>query len=116
VSQETKPQTFEIQGQAPLDSTPALYSNFVAISRVGTEVQFEFVFLDLNQIAKMLAEPKATSSELPAVQGKTVAKIVMPAVSFVQLKEQLAKIFEALEAILPRVPEAENERRNSSAG
>ncbi len=116
MSQEPKLQTFEIQGQPPLDVAPALYSNFVSISRVGTEVQFEFVFLDLNQIAKILAEPRSSPSEPPTVQGKTVAKVVMPAVSFVQLKEQLAKIFEALEEILPKVPEDKNERRGSSAG
>ena len=116
MSEEPKLQTFQVQGQPPLDAAPALYSNFMAISRVGTEVQFEFIFLDLNQIAKMLSELKTTPSESPTVQGKTVAKVVMPAASFVQIKEQLATIFEAIEAILPKVPETENERRNSSVG
>jgi hypothetical protein len=116
VSEETKLRTFQVQGQPPLDAAPALFSNFMAVSRVGTEVQFEFIFLDLNQIANMLGDLKTTPSESPKVQGKTVAKVVMPAVTFVQLKEPLAKIFEALEGILPKVPESENERRNSSAG
>lgn len=116
MSEESKLQTFQVQGQSPLDAAPALYSNFVAVSRLGTEVQFEFIFLDLNQLAKVLDELKTAPSETPTVQGKTVAKVVMPAVSFVQLKEPLAKIFEALEATLPNVPEEKNERRSSSAG
>jgi hypothetical protein len=116
VSEDPKLQTFQVQGQRPLDAAPALYSNFMAVSRVGTEVQFEFIFLDLNEIAKILTELKTSPGVSPTVQGKTVAKVVMPAASFVQLKEQLATIFEALEAILPKVPETENERRNSSAG
>ena len=75
MSQEPKLQTFQVQGQPPLDSAPALYSNFLAVARVGTEVQFEFIFLDLNQIAKMLVDVKAAPSEAPVVQGKTVAKL-----------------------------------------
>jgi hypothetical protein len=114
VSEEPKLQMFQVQGEPAVDAVPALYSNFLAVSRVATEVQFEFIFLDLNQIAKTLEELKATPSESPIVQGKTVAKVVMPAASFAQLKEQLGKIFEALEAILPSVPETENERRSSA--
>jgi hypothetical protein len=117
VSQESKVQTFQVQGEPPVHAVAALYSNFVAISRVATEIQFEFIFLDLNQMASLLTEQqKSESTESPKVQGKTVAKVVVPAVSFIQLKEQLAKIFEALEASVPNVPEVENERRSSNAG
>lgn len=115
MSEENKVLTFDIQGQAPLDAAPALFSNFLAVSRVGSEVQFEFIFLDLNQVARTLEElKKSGQSEVPSLQGKTVSKVVMPAVSFLQLKEQLAKVFEALEAMLPNVPEVENDRRSSS--
>jgi hypothetical protein len=115
VSEETKVQTFQVQGEPPIHAGPALFSNFLAVSRVGTEVQFEFIFLDLNLVANLLAELKAGAAELKTVPGKTVAKVVMPAASFIQLKEPLTKLFEALEAILPNVPEADNERRSSSA-
>ncbi len=90
--------TINVRGQEPVDATPALFSNFLAVSRVATEVQFEFVFLDLNQIAQVLEKTKEAPNEpLPVVVGKTVAKIVMPAASFIQLKSHFEQIFKAIE-------------------
>lgn len=109
--------TFQVKGEPPLEAVPALFSNFLAVSRVGTEVQFEFVFLDLNQVATMLASKGVSENEdspAPVLVGKTVAKVVMPAAAFVQLREQLEKIFEALKEILPKSQEVEDERRSSS--
>jgi hypothetical protein len=114
---EQKIMNFRVKGEPPLQAGPALYSNFLAVSRVGTDVQFEFVFLDLNYMAAMLEQLKASDITVtPEVEGKTVAKLVMPAVTFVQLREQFEKVFAALEAELPAVPEVANEQRSSSVG
>ena len=114
MSADDKVQTFQVQGQPPNEALPAFFSNFLSVSRVGTEVQFEFVFLDLNHLAVTLNKLKQSDAEQsPIVQGKTVAKVVMPAVSFIQIKEQLDSIFAALKEALPKVPEVENELRNT---
>ena len=114
---EQKVVNFKVKGEPPVQAVSALYSNFLAVSRVGTDVQFEFVFLDLNYMAVMLEQLKAADVTVtPEVEGKTVAKVVMPAVAFVQLQEQLEKVFAALKAELPKVPEVENEQRTSSIG
>jgi hypothetical protein len=115
VSAEDKVQMLQVQGEPPNEAVPALFSNFLSVSRVGTEVQFEFIFLDLNFLAVMLSQLKQEDAkQSPIVRGKTVAKVVMPAVSFIQLKEQLDNIFAALKEALPKVPEVENELRNTS--
>lgn len=105
--------TFQVRGEEPREAIPALFSNFLAVSRVGTEVQFEFVYLDLNVIANLIkaATEAATGSKasLPEVTGKTVAKIVMPAASFVQIKEHLLKLLEDAEAEIRKAREAQNE-------
>jgi hypothetical protein len=107
---DKKVQMFQVQGEPPVDAAPALFSNFLAVSRVATEVQFEFIFMDLNQLAAALIQLKnAEAEQSPIMQGKTVAKLVMPAASFMQLKEQLDAIFSALTEALPKVPEVENE-------
>lgn len=108
---------FKVKGEPPNQAGPALYSNFLAVSRVGTDVEFEFVFLDLNFMAVMLEQLKAADvTVVPEVEGKTVAKLVMPAATFVQVHQQLETIFAALKAELPAVPEATNEQRNSNVG
>jgi hypothetical protein len=104
-----------IPGEPPVQAEPPLYSNFLAVSQVGTEVQFEFIFLDLNQVAVMIEQLKSSDvTVVPEVEGKTVVKVVMPAASFVQLREQFEKIFAALKGMLPMVPEVKNEQRSSS--
>jgi hypothetical protein len=104
-----------IRGQEPLAAVPALFSNFVAISRVGTEVQLEFIFLDLNQIAGLLeAAREGKSQELNAI-GKTVAKIIVPAAAFIQLKEHVTKLFVDIETQLKSLTEAQSDRNRATS-
>lgn len=115
MSTEQKILNFKVKGQPPLQAVPALYSNFLAVSQVGAEVQFEFIFLDLNQVAGLIEQLKSSDvTVVPEVDGKTVVKVVMPAASFVQLREQFDKIFAALKGLLPNVPEVTDEQRSST--
>jgi hypothetical protein len=112
---EPKVQNFKVKGEPPVRAVPALYSNFLAVSRVGTDIQFEFIFLDLNQFATLIEQFKNSSiTATPELEGKTVAKVVMPAASFVQLRQQFETIFEALKEMLPKVPEVKHEQPRSS--
>jgi hypothetical protein len=114
---QPKVQTFQVKGEPPVQAVPALYSNFVGVSRVGTDVQFEFVFLDLNYLAVMLEQLKASDVTVsPEIEGKTVAKVVMPAATFIQMQGQLEKIFAALKAELPKLQEVADEQRSSRVG
>lgn len=114
---EQKVLNIKVKGEPPIQAVPAVYSNFLAVSRIGTDVQFEFVFLDLNYMATVLERlkgPEATGTV--EVEGKTVAKVVMPGRTFVQVQEQLEKIFAALKVELQATPEVANEQRTSSVG
>lgn len=87
---------FAVTGEHPLNAPPPQFANFVAISHAGTEVQLEFIFLDINQIATMLVDPK--KQEKPTqLQGQTVAKVVVPVANFLQLKDHLTTMFARLE-------------------
>ncbi len=89
--------SLEVKGQEPLEACPPIFSNFVAVSRVGTEVQFEFIFLDINQLAVTAQQAQGGTREQPIqVIGKTVSKIVVPASSLLQMKSHLDAIFVAL--------------------
>jgi hypothetical protein len=117
VSQKTV-LNFQVKGEGQGAGTPALFSNFLAVSQVGTEVQFEFVFLDLNVLAVMIEQLKGAGVTVPpTVDGKTVAKVVMPAAVFAQMKEHFDKIFSALaqEGILPRASEETKDERHSTS-
>ena len=111
---------FQVKGEGPGGQAQALFSNFLAVSQVGTEVQFEFVFLDLNLLAGMLEQLKAAGAgsitTSPTVEGKTVAKVVMPAAVFAQMKEHFDKIYNALaqEGIPPKAEEKKDERHSTS--
>ena len=106
---------FKIRGEEPLQAAPALYSNFLAISRVANDVQFEFVFLDLNQVAVMLEQMKGIENPpIPELQGKTVAKLVMPAANVLQLRDQFEKICNAIEENIKKQPEAEHGRSSKA--
>jgi len=107
---------FKVRGEDPTQSTSALYSNFLAVARVGNEVQFEFIFLDLSKVATMIEQlENATETvEPPDLQGKTVAKVIMPAASLIQLKEHFNRIFSAIEE-MTSTPEVKN-ARNRNAG
>lgn len=113
--------TFVVAGEQPLQAMAPTFSNFVGVSHVGSEVQFEFIFLDINVVAKHLIQKESEQeATLPAeksapthVQGKTVAKIIMPVSSFVQLKGHFEKLFEKLETA-GRGKEKIDERARSS--
>jgi hypothetical protein len=100
MAEEKKLVQFQIRGEDPIDAITPIYSNFVGISRVGTDIQFEFIFLDLNQLAQILdptkAKGPATATGPQELVGKTVAKIVMPGLNFMQAKEQIDVIMRAL--------------------
>ncbi len=89
---------FKVVGEEPRNASAPLFCNFVGISHVGTEVQLEFIFLDINQVATQLQRrEKEPTSEPASFEGKTVAKIVMPSWAFAQLKGQMLAIFEKIE-------------------
>ena len=96
---------FSVRGQNPLEAVSPLFSNFVAISRVGTDVQFEFLFLDINQVAQIIEATKAGQSPPSDLVGRTVAKIVVPGMAVLQAKEHLATMFGALEDIYEKFQE-----------
>ncbi len=95
-------------------SLPTLFANHVAISRAGTEVQFEFVAMDINVLATKLAQLQSGEAEGPVeLSGKTVAKVVVPLHFFMQLEGHLEEIFSAIrqEFALNEGDEHERERR-----
>jgi len=109
--------TFEVKGQDPAEAMAPLFSNFLAVSRVGTDVQFEFVYIDLNQLAAIVEKSEyGEPQEVPKINGKTVGKIVMPAASFIQLKDQMRKIFGAIEKNLQKSLEVEHEHSRAGSG
>ncbi|HZP32840.1 MAG TPA: hypothetical protein VFB23_05690 [Candidatus Acidoferrales bacterium] len=95
----------QVQGEDPLSAVPPLFSNFLAISRAGTDVQFEFIFLDINQIASMFKENAVPTGP---ISGKTVSKVVMPAASVLQLKDHLVTLLQAIETDQARKAEDQN--------
>lgn len=105
-----------VQGEDPRVASAPIFSNFLGISHVGSEVQFEFIFLDINLVAQAveerkqmsLQEARAAEQKPPTVSGKTVAKIVMPIASFVQLKGHVLSLFEKFEKVLERQSKKEH--------
>jgi hypothetical protein len=90
--------TLTVSGEDPRGATSPTFANFVAVSQVGTEVQFEFIFLDLAQLAVRLERWKAEGGENAGeFQGKTVGKVIVPVATFVQLKEHLLGLMKKLE-------------------
>ena len=49
---ERKQLPLRVVGEDPRQAASPIFSNFVGISHVGREVQLEFIFLDINQIAQ----------------------------------------------------------------
>ena len=94
---ERKHLQFRVVGEDPRMASPPLFSNFVGIAHVGKEVQLEFMFLDLNQVAAKMESTSSTPGEPVLFEGKTVAKIVIPSWAFLQLKDHLASILKKLE-------------------
>jgi hypothetical protein len=103
----------QVRGEEPIDAPPALFSNFLGIARVAMDVQFEFVFLDLNQVAQIIqgAQSQKTGPTSP-VAGQTVAKIIMPASAFIQLKDHIVRLMADIEKNLAQLEEKQNARKN----
>jgi hypothetical protein len=81
------------------------FANFMQVSRVATEVQLEFLFVDVGQLALTLQKAKECPTEEPQkMLGLSVAKVVMPALNFVQQREHINQIFDAIEKELGKVP------------
>jgi hypothetical protein len=101
-----------VSGEDPRGATSPVFANFVAISHVGTEVQFEFIFLDLNQLALRIERVKAGAEQADGTfQGKTVGKMIVPVSAFLQLKEHLLPMFSKLEAVNETQPEKTSRER-----
>jgi len=83
------------------NSVVPAFANFLMVSSVGSDVQFEFMFVDLSDLAGHIEKAKhgGGAKDFNCV-AKTVSKMVVPAASFVQLKVHLAQMFERLEAQL----------------
>jgi hypothetical protein len=120
VSEEGKPlasrqgmMLIQVTGEDPITAPPAMFSNFLGIARVANDVQLEFVFLDLNQVVQIInAGQEKVSATPPTFKGQTVAKIIMPASAFVQLKEHLAKLMADIEKEMGQLGEAQNASTN----
>ena len=108
-----------IRGQEPLQAAAPFYCNFVSVARIGSDVQLEFIFLDINQLALLTEQlKKSGSNETQELVGKTVAKIVMNGANFVQIRDHMNTIFDALAAQL-QISEVNNEpdaRQSSNSG
>ena len=105
---------FNVVFEEPSSGALPLFSNHVGISRAGTEVQFEFAFLDINAVATILRSQKERSDPAPInIHGKTVAKVVMPLHAFLQLKEHLQGMFADIEKELNIAQEEGNESSGS---
>jgi hypothetical protein len=89
---------FAVSFQDPNVAPAPMFSNHVAVSRAGTEVQFEFVFLDINQLALALKAKDPASQEALPVVGRTVSKVVVPLHVFIQLEEHFKQMFESIKS------------------
>jgi hypothetical protein len=83
---------FKVSAEDPQSVVP-LFSNFVAISRAGTEVQFDFIALDINELALKIAAQGAGQQELPEIKGKMVSRVVVPLHVFMQLEQHIQSMF-----------------------
>lgn len=91
------------------------FSNFLQVSRVATEVQFEFLFVDINQVAVTVEKAKELSAEGPQkLSGLTVAKVILPALSFMQLRDHLSRIFDSIEKDLGKLPDVKEVQHGSA--
>ncbi len=90
------------------------FSNFLQVSRVATEVQFEFLFVDINQLALTVQKAKESSAEAPQkVSGLTVAKVILPALNFMQVRDHINGIFESIEKELGKLPDVKEVQHGS---
>lgn len=105
----------EVKSDERLPPVRPAFSNFLQVSRVATEVQFEFLFVDINQIALIIQRARDSSAQEPEkLAGLTVAKVVLPALSFMQVREHINQIFEAIEKELGKLPDAKEAQHGSA--
>lgn len=84
----------QVSGTPPDQTAPALFGNFLAVARVGNQVQLEFIYLDVNVLAQMVQKTQElAASEPPQVSGQTVVKVVMPAEAFLAVRNHMEKVF-----------------------
>ncbi len=108
--------TFKVLLEEPRQGATPLFSNHVGIARAGTEVQFEFGFLDINAVATILRDYKEHGGTSPVeINGKSIAKIVMPLHVFLQLKEHLQGMFNSIEHELQLAEKEEGNESSSSS-
>ena len=113
---ENRQVKFKVIFEDPKAGPAPLFSNHVGISRAGTEVQFEFSFVDINAVATILQSYKGNSvpSELIEIDGRSVAKVVMPLHVFLQLKDHLQGMFAEIEKELRLAQQEETDEPSSS--
>lgn len=109
--------TIHVQGQGAMYSDPPTYSNYLAVARVGADVQFEFIFLDFNTIAQILDQSKKGVALTLPVEGRTVAKIIVSGVNLIQIRNHLNFILDETEKAVKGVKtkngmEAQNDSNN----
>lgn len=98
-------------------SVPTLFANHLAISRAGTEVQFEFVALDINVLATKLAALQSGEAKGPLeLSGKTVAKVVVPLHLFMQLEKHLEQLFSSVKQEFAPIEGEKHERERRAIG
>lgn len=106
----------QVKGQDPLEAPSALFSNFLSISRVASDVQFEFVFLDLNRVVQILQTQQGAKGTAPVnAVGQTVAKVIMPAAVVVQLKDHIEKLMQDIQKELANTREKPNASSDRTA-
>jgi hypothetical protein len=104
----------EVRTDDRLPSLPAAFGNFLQISRLATEVQFEFLFVDINTIAVAIEKAKKSPEEESVkVLGTPVAKVVVPALSLMQVKEHIVQMFDVIEKEIGRLPDAKEAHHGS---
>lgn len=107
--------TVSLQVERDDKPTFAVFSNFLQIARVATDVQFEFLFVDIQQVATALQKARASDEAPEKLSGVTVAKVVMPALSLMQVKDHLNSILDAIEKELGKLPDAREVHDGSSS-
>ncbi|HLW52948.1 MAG TPA: hypothetical protein VKW06_08895 [Candidatus Angelobacter sp.] len=99
------------------DAVAPMFANFLAVSSVGNDIQLEFMFVDLSELAASIEKAKRGEADKDfTCSAKTVSKMIMPAASFVQLKDHLAQMFERLEAQSDEQSTKQKTARESSHG
>jgi hypothetical protein len=106
----------QVKGDDRLAPLPAAFSNFVQVSRVSTEVQFEFLFVDIGSVASAIDGAKKSLDPDPVqLVGIPVAKVVVPALNLMQIRDQMNQIFDGIEKELGRLPRVKEANANDGS-